>query len=142
MLLHNLFFPIVPAIVGRHLFRSMLEKKSTEKSKESWSLTFFSKSQTHWEICAKFLVLVINNHKNVRLAHCAQFWDTVEGDQKTFYTMATILLYHFSFFINYFFSSIIFWKKNCKKSPTVHQGDEDSMHMVKLLSLAQKVIWE
>ena len=52
MLLHNLFFPIVPAIVGRHLFRSMLEKKSTEKSKESWSLTFFSKvSNTLGDLC-------------------------------------------------------------------------------------------
>ena len=71
ILLQNWFFPIVPAIVGRHLFRSMLEKKSTEKSKESWSLTFFSKSQTQWEICAKFLVFVIKNDKNLNLAHCA-----------------------------------------------------------------------
>ena len=63
----------------------------------------------------------------------------MEGDQKTFYTMATILLYNFSFSFNFFFHLLSFEKK-CKKSPTVHQGDEDSMHMVKLLSLAQKVI--
>ena len=67
MLLQNWFFPIVSAIVGRHLFRSMLEKKSTEKSKESWSLTFFSKSQTQWEICAKFLVFVIQNDKKLHI---------------------------------------------------------------------------
>ena len=64
MLLQNLFFPPLCQLLSVDIYSDQCWKRNRPKRARSRDLLlFFPKSQTHWKICAKFLVFVIKHDK-------------------------------------------------------------------------------